>query len=107
MEYEMEKEIQRRGMKSRCISGVIRVPQIVDRDDYHDFESLQADYRKVVPGIKVKEIGFNYRIRSYIGMVYLGTLKDSANRRMLRDEERYLKKIELDYDRMCDLREGE
>ena len=78
--------------------SIIRVPQIIEVGDYHDFEYLQEDYRKIVPGIKVKEIGFNPRIRHYIGIVYCGALKAPENREMLRAEKKHLKQTNDEFD---------
>lgn len=72
------------------VKATVKVPQIVEVEDYHDIEFLQEDYRRIVPGIKVKEIGFDQATGLYTGLVYLGTLKDSKNRKLLRDQEKHL-----------------
>jgi len=78
--------------------GAIETPQIIEAGDYHDFEGIQEDYRKIIPGIKVKEIGFNPRLGLYIGLVYLGVLADPENGKMLGIEKKHLEQTNDDFD---------
>ncbi len=77
--------------------NVINVPQVIELEDYHDFEFLQEDYRRIIPSIKVREIGFNPKTGGYSGFVYLGTLKDPKNKEMFQNEKKRLRRIEDDF----------
>ena len=80
------------------LGGCARVPQIVEVGDYHDFEDLQESYRKLVPGIKVREINSDPEKGCYVGIVYAGNLKSPRNRDLLREETKRLKKINDNFD---------
>ncbi len=45
--------------------------------DYHEFDEIQEQMRKIIPGIKVKEIGFD--APNYIGIAYIGNLREPKN----------------------------
>jgi hypothetical protein len=45
------------------------LPAKIEVDDYHEFAYLQDKLRAVIPGIKVREIGFT---SCYVGVAYLG-----------------------------------
>lgn len=47
--------------------------------DYHEFDCLRLQLRKIIPGVKVKELAFNGK---YLGMVYYGKLSDPVNCKM-------------------------
>jgi len=57
----------------------VKLPQRVSVSDYHEFDSLQ-DYLSNT-GIKVKEVGFI--APEYIGIIYVGRLKDPANAKLI------------------------
>ncbi len=78
--------------------SVINTPQIIETGDYHDFEYIQEDYRKLVPGIKVKEIGHDPETGQYVGIVYLGNLKNLRTKKMFQGEKKRLAQIEKNFD---------
>lgn len=55
------------------------LPQIVEVDDYHEFEEYARIFRLITTGVKVKEIGFT---GSYLGIAYSGKLTDARNRKL-------------------------
>lgn len=58
-------------------------------NDYHEFDEIQEQMRKVIPGIKVKEIGFD--APNYIGMAYIGNLKKPENQTLLKKIQKQTK----------------
>jgi hypothetical protein len=58
----------------------IDLPQEIEVFDYHEFNYVQDALRKVISGIKVKEVGFNGK---YLGMIYIGSLKNDENKKMV------------------------
>jgi len=57
----------------------IKLPQEIEVEDYHAFSYLQEYFQSLNPKIKVKEVGTNC---CYIGMVYVGNLKDPENKEL-------------------------
>lgn len=49
----------------------VNLPVRVAVDDYHEFIYFQDKLRLIIPGVKVREIGFN---GDYLGVAYLGSL---------------------------------
>ena len=76
----------------------MQLPKIIEVDDYHDFDHLQDGYRKLVPGIKVREINSDPERGIYIGIAYIGNLNSASNRALLRTEEKRLKEIHDNFD---------
>jgi hypothetical protein len=58
---------------------IIKLPQEIEVEDYHEFSSLQEYFQSLNPKIKVKEVGTNC---SYIGIVYVGSLNDPENKEL-------------------------
>ena len=55
----------------------LNLPRIVIVDDYHDFNVLQDALRWVIPGVKVREVGFVDG--KHKGVIYLGAMNAAVN----------------------------
>jgi hypothetical protein len=64
---------------------------MVSVDDYHEFSSVQRILGLVIPGIKVKEIGFSGC--DYWGVAYTGKLTDPDNAAMIQSLKLKQRKI--------------
>lgn len=65
------------------------LPAIIVVKDYHEFPYIKDIMCGILPGIKIKEIGFD---GSYVGMVYAGSLKDKQNKKVLQEMRKRLTK---------------
>ena len=59
----------------------VNLPTIIGVDDYHEFSYLQRQMNIVVPGIKIKEIGFYDG--KYQGVAYVGNKSEPAVKKMI------------------------
>jgi hypothetical protein len=57
----------------------VNLPCELSVTDYHEFYFLRLQLRKIIPGVKVKELAFDGR---YFGMAYYGKLSDPENSKM-------------------------
>ena len=62
----------------------VQLPVSVTVDDYHNFSELQLQMRKLIRGIKVKEVGYSFVRDVYIGMVYVGSQTTGDNKEFLK-----------------------
>ena len=62
----------------------VNLPQRIAVDDYHEFDSIQDLLCDT--GIKVKEVGFI--APEYIGILYVGRLRDPDNRNLVAEIKR-------------------
>jgi len=60
----------------------ITLPVIIEANDYHEFPYAQDYLRKVIPSLKVKEVGFGYR---YYAVAYIGRLTDSPVAKLIKE----------------------
>lgn len=63
----------------------INLPCRIEVTDYYEFSYIQETLRKVIPGIKVIEIGFT---GNYQGVAYLGRKRDVKVQRLIREIEK-------------------
>jgi len=61
----------------------IELPQRIKVSDYHEFNDISDAFNLLgsTNKIRVKEIGFN---GAYIGIIYIGSLDDSDNAKMIK-----------------------
>lgn len=55
---------------------MVNIPARIGVGDYHEFDTYRAVLIQLIPGVKVKEIGY---AGEYVGIVYEGNLKDKLN----------------------------
>lgn len=65
-----------------------RLPKIIEVRDYHEFNEMNENLKGT--GIKCKELYINYDYYDcdyapYVGLLYIGNLKDTANKKILSD----------------------
>lgn len=72
----------------------VNLPQQITVRDYHEFQHLQNVMRKIIPGIKIKEVGFYGG--EYHGVAYVGTLHDKKCQ-MIVDGIKHNEKAEDEY----------
>ena len=75
----------------------INLPTVLEFEDYHDGPYFESEARKIIPGLKVKEIYSNYDIIDdtidCFFMAYVGTLKEERNRSFLNCLKRKFKEV--------------
>ena len=54
----------------------LKLPQVIDALDYHDFGQMQAVFEKVGMTVIVEEVGFVPQGGFYVGVVHLGRPED-------------------------------
>ena len=54
----------------------VELPMLIEVDDYHEIDSLQNVFKRLNKDIKVMGLGFDGQ---YLGIAYVGNLKDGRN----------------------------
>lgn len=62
----------------------VNLPCIIKVSDYHEFRSLQEQFRQIIPGIKVFEVGFT-NAHLYEGVAYVGRKDDKKVRHLVKE----------------------
>jgi len=60
------------------------LPILVYSEDYHKMNYLESTGRRIIPGLKVKELGF---CKDYVGLVYVGKYPSTKKIQTLLNDE--------------------
>jgi len=69
----------------------IKLPKIIEADDYHDFDYIEDHLKKMDKRLKCKEVGFAEReapLSTYIGVIYTSRMPNLRTlKRIVKDEK--------------------
>jgi len=63
---------------------IIKLPAIIDCDDYHELSYIESFFHKLNKDIKIKEVGFDDSIRKYIGIAYISPISSDDYDKLMR-----------------------
>ena len=85
MIVEIEKETKRAVKRRNEMPKMkVNLPCRIEVNNYHEFDDFQDKLRNVIPGVKVKEVGFNYD-EDYVGVVYVGRFRDPTVQKIVKE----------------------
>ena len=71
----------------------INLPTVLEFEDYHDGPYFEFEARKIIPGLKLKEIDSNYETGEWVFIAYVGTLKEGRNRSFFNRLKKEIKEV--------------
>jgi hypothetical protein len=72
----------------------VSLPAEICVSDYHEFQAFERNLQQLIPGVKVKELAFNGK---YLGMAYVGNLREKKNAEMRKKVEKSGAEFYLSY----------
>jgi len=71
----------------------INLPTVVSFSDYHEIPWFQDELRKIIPGVKVSEIGATHE---YHAIVYLGRKSEPSVQALIKNVEKQIREYEAE-----------
>lgn len=78
--------------------ATVRVPVLVEADDYHEFGEWQDVFKKLDAKLRCIEVGFIERatgLSTYLGVIYLGRKPSKETLQALVDAKKFTGEVEL------------